>query len=53
MTSGLYFCPDCGRILVWDSDGSQSTLGEACWFCTFCGNIIPPNDEYPPPATNA
>ena len=45
--ANVYFCPDCGNTLTWDSTGTASGAGFACWYCTECGNIIPPNADYP------
>lgn len=45
----VYFCTDCAAVMTWDSDGTLSKLDEPCWYCSECGNIIPPNNEYPVP----
>jgi len=48
----IRFCPDCSNVLTWDSIGDVSGLGEPCWYCLppiGCGNIIPPDTQFPPP----
>ena len=50
MANKEYGCPDCGLIpMLWDATGAINGTNFACWYCTECGNIIPPSTKYPAP----
>jgi hypothetical protein len=53
MSDETYFCPVCATILTWDAGGVMSGIGFSSWYCNpadeGCGNIIPPDSNYPAP----